>query len=139
MVISKFSCDKLAFIMFFHPLPKFLMFKGSIRVLYKEPQCYLPMQIGVLFVLLWFVLVLIGLFSLGFYKLNKPDILYNSHPFFLIRVSKQVDFAKLGWHLEMYFLLCNNKDNHLQYFVHVIKNSIGSKCNPKRAFSLIGL
>lgn len=28
------------------------------------------------------------------------------------------------------FLLCNNKDNYLQYFVHLIKNCIGSKLNP---------
>lgn len=52
------------------------------------------MPVGVLFVLLCFVLVLIGLFSLRLYKLNKPNIVYNSHPFFLKRVSKQVDFAK---------------------------------------------
>lgn len=53
-----------------------------------------PMQVGVLFVLLWFVLLLIGLSSLRVGKLNKCYILSKSYPFFPIRLSKQVDIAK---------------------------------------------
>lgn len=87
--------NKLAFIIFFHPAPyQSSLGLKEVEEFYTKNQCYLPMQVGVLFVLLWFVMVLIGHFSLKLCKPNKHDIVYNSHPLFLTRVSKQVDFAK---------------------------------------------